>query len=354
MCLNLCKCASWKYLSCTMSLKDRRFSLDSSANLDRLGLLGGRRGSNRFSSKKSSHSYTRYDAPLDIQELKHSINSNMYIRDPITEEDNIDRTDGFISNISFLKHNKTFHKIFPDIPEKENLTHTFSCALQKEVLYHGKLYVSENYVCFYSSVLLKETKVVIPASSVCRVKKHNSGLSMLSIQTADGDKCTFVSLWNREMCYQLLQTVCSQEQDKNLNGSPHVSSADNEADHDVASGYSSLEDSIDLDRGSEDSIYLNNDLPHMSGEGSTKGNSTSQNSTEGDGTAAVQWIWRIAESVVPLFFLREIRDLSALFYVFVLLIMLLLLASGYMGLKIIALEEQLTQLSFQHREYQLT
>ncbi|KAL3054990.1 hypothetical protein OYC64_017832 [Pagothenia borchgrevinki] len=350
MCLNLCKRANWKYLYCTMSLKGRRFSLDSSVNLDGLGLLGGRRGSNRFSSKKSSQS----PAPLDIQELKHSINSNMYIRDPITEEDNIDRTDGFISNISFLKHNKTFHKMFPDIPEMENLTHTFSCALQKEVLYHGKLYVSENYVCFHSSVLLKDTKVVIPASSVCGIKNHNSGLSMLSIQTADGDKCTFVSLRNREMCYQLLQTVCSQEQDKNLNGSPHVSSADNEADHDVASGYSSLEDSIDHDRGREDSIYLNNDLPHMSSEGSTKGNSTSQNSTEGDGTAAVRWIRRIAESVVPLFFLREIRDLSALFYVFVLLVMLLLLASGYMGLKIIALEEQLTQLSFQHREYQLT
>ncbi|KAF3858418.1 hypothetical protein F7725_011619 [Dissostichus mawsoni] len=277
-----------------MNPKGRRFSLDSSANLDGLGLLGGRRGSNRFSSKKSSDSHTRYDAPLDIQELKHSISSNMYIRDPIIEEDNIDRTDGFISNISFLKHNKTFHKMFADIPERENLTHTFSCALQKEVLYHGKLYVSENYVCFHSSVLLKDTK------------------------------------------------------DKNLNGSLHVSSADNEADHDVASGYSSLEDSIDHDRGREDSIYLNNDLPHMSSEGSTKGNSTSQNSTEGDGTAAVRWIRRIAES--PLFFLREIRGLSALFYVFVLLMMLLLLASGYMGLKIIALEEQLTQLSFQHSE----
>lgn len=35
----------------------------------------------------------------------------------------------------------------------------FTCALQKEVLYHGKLYISENNVCFFSSVLLKETKV---------------------------------------------------------------------------------------------------------------------------------------------------------------------------------------------------
>lgn len=36
----------------------------------------------------------------------------------------------------------------------------FTCALQKEVLYHGKLFVSEGHVCFHSSVLLKDTKVM--------------------------------------------------------------------------------------------------------------------------------------------------------------------------------------------------
>ncbi|XP_063741763.1 GRAM domain-containing protein 2B-like isoform X2 [Eleginops maclovinus] len=354
MCVNLCVCASWKYLSSTMSLKGRSFSLDSSACVEGFGLLGRRRGSNWLSSKKSTHSFTRYDAPLDIQGLNPSINSNM----DHTTEDIIDRPDGFIN--SFLKHKKTFHKMFPEIPERENLTHTFSCALQKEVLYHGKLYVSENYVCFHSSVLLKDTKVVIPASSINDIKKHNSGLSMVSIHIAGGDKYTFVSLRNREMCYKLLLSLCSHEQcvvfltqAKSSNSSPHVSSADNEADHDVASGYSSLEDSIDHDQSRGGSINLNNDLPQMSSEGPTKGNSTSQNRTEGD-ARVLWWIWRITESVASLFFFREVRNLSTLFYVYVLLMTLLLLAFGYMGLRIIALEEHLTQLSFQHREYQLT
>lgn len=35
----------------------------------------------------------------------------------------------------------------------------FTCALQKEVLYHGKMYVSSEHICFYSSVLLRATKV---------------------------------------------------------------------------------------------------------------------------------------------------------------------------------------------------
>ena len=42
----------------------------------------------------------------------------------------------------------------------------FTCALQKEVLYHGKLFVSEHHVCFHSSVLLKETKVWTPRREI--------------------------------------------------------------------------------------------------------------------------------------------------------------------------------------------
>ncbi|XP_029309442.1 GRAM domain-containing protein 2A-like isoform X2 [Cottoperca gobio] len=320
----------------------RKFSLDNSVCLDGFGVFGGRRGSSRFSSKKSNQCQTLYDAQQDTQELNHSINSNMSLREHTVAEENFNRSDGLNNKNSFMKHNKTFHKLFQEIPERETLTRTFPCALQKEVLYHGKLFVSENYVCFYSSVLLKDTKVtlghikvVIPASSIGGVKKHNSGLSMLSIQTADGEKYTFVSLRNRQLCYKLLHTLCSQAQGKSVNSGPYLSSAENEADPDVASSYSSLEDSIDHDLSRQNSICLDNRFPQMSSE-------------------AGRWIWRIAERVAPLFLLQEIRNLSLVFYVFVMLMMLLLLASGFIGLRIIALEEQLTELSFQYSDYQQT
>lgn len=35
----------------------------------------------------------------------------------------------------------------------------YICALQKEVPYHGRLYITDTNACFYSSVLLKDTKV---------------------------------------------------------------------------------------------------------------------------------------------------------------------------------------------------
>lgn len=37
----------------------------------------------------------------------------------------------------------------------------FTCALQKEILYQGKLFVSENWICFHSKVFGKDIKVGI-------------------------------------------------------------------------------------------------------------------------------------------------------------------------------------------------
>ncbi|XP_056276533.1 GRAM domain-containing protein 2B-like [Pseudoliparis swirei] len=322
--------------------------LSSDSGPARGGVLDRRRGSSRLSVKKLGESDSLDDARQEIQELHHSLNSNIVLRKQTIAEENVERSDGLIHKNSSVKHSKTFHKLFQEIPVGENLMQTFSCALQKEVLYHGKLFVSENYVCFYSSVLLKDTKVVIPASSIQGVKKHNSTLSMLSIQTADGEKHTLVSLRHRELCYKLLQAVHSHVQEPGVSSSPHVSSPENEADHGVPSSYSSLEDCGDLSR--ENSIHLDNAFPLMSSEATTRRNSTLQN-TDQD-TRAVSWIWRITERVSPLLLLREMRTLSALFYVFMMLTVLLLLASGYIGLRIIALEEQLSELSVQHGGYQ--
>ncbi|XP_045908337.1 GRAM domain-containing protein 2B-like isoform X2 [Micropterus dolomieu] len=356
VCLCVCTCSecmSWKCVFCIMSLKNRRFSLDSSVSPDGVGPLGGKTGSDRFSSKKSRKSLD--DARLESHQLSHSLNSNISLREQSIAEETLQRSNGLINNNSFLKHNKTFHKLFQEIPEGENLIHSFTCALQKEVLYHGKLFVSENHVCFHSSVLLKDTKVVIPASSVRDVKKYNSALSMLSIQTV-GEKYSFVSLRHREMCYKLLQTVSLHEQ---VESSTHPSS-ENEADHDLGSSYSSLEDCADHDLSRQQNIFLDNGFPQMSSEGPTRSNSTRQNSLIDEENRAESWLRRITENVAPLYFLREIRNLSVLFYIYMMLMTLLLLVAVYIGLRITALEEQLnslgalTELSLHNGEYQET
>ncbi|KAM9719838.1 GRAM domain-containing protein 2B-like [Menidia menidia] len=260
-------------------------------------------------------------------------------REETIPEENLERSDGFIRDHSFLKHSKAFHKFFEEIPEDESLTHVFTCALQKEVLYHGKLFISERHMCFHSSVLLKDTKVVIPVSTVKEIKKHNSALSMLSIQTSSGEKYLFVSLRNREKCYKLLQAVCSHTQEGSPNSSPHLSSAENEADHDMLSSYSSLEDSIDNDLGG---IY-HGDLPQMSSQVPRRDASDRQSLGYEDHRDESR-IGSVTKKVMPLSAFREIKDLRIVFYIFMMLVVLLLLVSGYIGLRITALEEQLDSL----------
>ncbi|XP_019712216.1 GRAM domain-containing protein 3-like isoform X2 [Hippocampus comes] len=310
-----------------MSLKNRKFSLDSSVSQDATGSISNRRGSTHRLLKK--YRTSQEDSELEIPELNQNSNGNFGGREKTSVEEIIERQDGLISNNSFHKHNRNFHRLFKEIPEGENLTHTFTCALQKEVLYHGKLYISENNVCFFSSVLLKETKVVIPTSNIQEVKKQNAALSMLSIQTADDEKYFFVSLRNREMCYNLLQSVCSQAQVSvpSAKHSPHGSSAENEADSNLVSSHSSIDDTVDH---------------HMSGQnGSTQRMSTTE---EADGTFS-SWLWKIMEDVTVFFFLRPRVNFSIVLFAYLMLLVLLLLVSGYIGLRMIALERQLSSLS---------
>ncbi|XP_060939606.1 GRAM domain-containing protein 2B-like [Limanda limanda] len=311
---------------------------------------GGPFGARTSSGRKSRHSRSLDAARLEIKEINHSLLSSMYVKDKTIAEESQERSQEFLNH----KHHKSFHKLFPDIPEGENLTHVFTCALQKEVLYHGKLFLSKNYVCFYSSVLLKDTKVVIPTSSVSEVKKQNAALGMLSIQTADGEKHTFVSLRNRELCLTLLESLCSYAQQReSQNSSPQLSSIENPDDHDVGSSYSSLDESVDRDLSRQNCIDYDN-FSELGSEGATRCRSTPHRSPKNN--RAASWMWSGVETAASLVFLREMRNLSVFFYVYFMLIVLLLLASGYMSLKMLALEEQLnslgvlTELSLHHRE----
>lgn len=289
---------------------------------------------------------------LEIQELHKSLNSKTPISSQTIDERGFERSEGDITRNSFIKHNKSFHKIFQDIPETEELTHAFTCALQKEVLYQGKLFVSDNYVCFYSSVLLKETKVVIHVSDVQAVNKQNTALlvpNALSIHTNEGEKYLFVSLRNRDACHKLLCSVCPNVKQKSGQGSPVASSAENSIDpgKDSNSSESSVEDSVD-DRNYDDrSDLLKPPLPRLirpSRIHQSSSTSTDKDDSSSDENIDQSWIWSMTEKMKSILVLSESNDFNLLLVVYLLLVLLLLLTSGYIGLRIMALEEQLSSM----------
>ncbi|XP_017277624.1 GRAM domain-containing protein 2A-like isoform X3 [Kryptolebias marmoratus] len=305
------------------------------------------------SKKPTDRSQSLETAELEASQLNYNLSSKVVLREQNITEEFLGRSDGFINSYAYLKYNKTFHKLFPDIPEGESLTHVFTCSLQREVLYHGKLFVSDYHICFYSSVLLKETKVVIPVSSVREIKKHNSALSMLSVQTSGGEKYIFVSLRNLKFRYKLLQNICRQFQEESGNSSPQLSSAEVDAAPDTMSISYSSEDSTEKDFSS---MELDSSFLPMIGEAPSNCSSARENSSPNEDRRAVSLAWRFTEKVAPFFF-RDVKNFSVLFYVYILLLLLLLLASGYIGLRITALEEQLSSLGSLadlSREYQET
>ncbi|KAF7202482.1 GRAM domain-containing protein 2B isoform X2 [Nothobranchius furzeri] len=296
-------------------------------------------------------------AQIEIQQQHKTLTRQVAIRSETFDVDsrNFERTEGTGTQSSFVKHNKTFHRLFPDIPEKEDLIHAYVCALQREVPYHGRLYITEAHACFYSSVLLKDTKVVIPVSSIRTVKKQNTALlvpNAFSIRTTDGQKYLFVSLRNRESCYQLLRSVCPQIEDGSTNSSPILSSGGNGFDKSklVNSSQSSLDASFDQVDTSVTPSSQNQ--PHQEavpdGNGSTfrslhlqqSDSSSSEELSESGGS----WVWSVTEKAKSLLVQREASTLNTLLFIYLILVVLLLLSSGYIGLRIVALEEQLTSL----------
>ena len=96
-------------------------------------------------------------------------------------------------------------------PSDEVLFTDYSCALKQTMLLHGRMFLTNRHVCFYSNLFGFEKKLVIPMESVTRISKGTT-LKMLSnavrVFTRDNaDGYFFTSFWGkyRDECFGILQ-----------------------------------------------------------------------------------------------------------------------------------------------------
>ncbi|XP_065133413.1 GRAM domain-containing protein 2A [Paramisgurnus dabryanus] len=121
------------------------------------------------------------------------------------------------------KYNSQYHKLFSAVPKEEILMKVYSCALLRDILLQGRLYISRNWLCFYANLFGKDIKVAIPVVSVRLVKKHKTaGLvpNGLAITTDTSQKYVFVSLLSRDSVYDVLRRICTHLQ---VNGKKSLS-----------------------------------------------------------------------------------------------------------------------------------
>ncbi|GAV54783.1 hypothetical protein ZYGR_0AS01060 [Zygosaccharomyces rouxii] len=108
-----------------------------------------------------------------------------------------------------MGRNAEFHSLFKNVPKDDKLLDDFSCALSREFLYQGRLYISESHVCFYSSLLGWIAKVIIPFKDITFIEKTSTaGLfqNAVSIETATG-KTQFNGFISRDIAFTLLKEV---------------------------------------------------------------------------------------------------------------------------------------------------
>ncbi|CAG8599411.1 1540_t:CDS:10 [Ambispora leptoticha] len=110
------------------------------------------------------------------------------------------------------KRHKEFHALFRNVPEYDYLIDDYSCALQKEILVQGRLYISVNYVCFNANIFGWVTSLVIPFSDIVSIEKKVTAFvipNAILISTLHA-KHFFASFLARDTVYDLLTNLWRQ------------------------------------------------------------------------------------------------------------------------------------------------
>ncbi|KAG5865343.1 hypothetical protein JTB14_014369 [Gonioctena quinquepunctata] len=110
---------------------------------------------------------------------------------------------------SYKSRSEDFKKLFKDIPDDERLVVDYSCALQKEILQHGRLYVTQNFICFYANIFGWETNLTLKWKEITAITKEKTALVipnaiLISNKT---EKYFFTSFVARDKAYLLLFRV---------------------------------------------------------------------------------------------------------------------------------------------------
>ncbi|XP_019160178.1 PREDICTED: BAG-associated GRAM protein 1-like isoform X4 [Ipomoea nil] len=106
-----------------------------------------------------------------------------------------------------------------ELPADEVADHSFSCALERSFLYHGRMYVSTWHICFHSNVFSKHMKVIVPFGDIDEIRRSqhafiNPSITIILRVGAGGHgvpplgnpdgrvRYKFASFWNRNHAFR--------------------------------------------------------------------------------------------------------------------------------------------------------
>ncbi|XP_027880693.1 GRAM domain-containing protein 2B-like isoform X3 [Xiphophorus couchianus] len=271
------------------------------------------------------------------------------------------------------KTNAHYHKLFKAVSKDELLKQSYTCALQRDMLYQGKMFVSQNWICFHSKVFGKDIKISIPVMSVKLIKKTKTALlvpNALVIGTTDIDH-VFVSFLSRNNTFKFLKSICPHLEVDKISSSPVASSCENSfrascstslpldftgdfsdldgvvhqrrqdmmessssgsqtPDYDKISDFSSLPDTF-LSAAKTREVSVHADI-HL------------RNPSQKHGAALKNGQSKPPHGLTPKDSSSQPKSLHVILFIYLFLVSVLVLSSCYMAFKIVALEHRLNSL----------
>ncbi|XP_069058772.1 protein Aster-C isoform X2 [Pleurodeles waltl] len=108
-----------------------------------------------------------------------------------------------VSSSTYKQRSEEFRRQFKDIPETERLIVDYACALQRDILLQGRLYLSETWLCFHSNIFRWETSIAFPLKDITTMTKEKTArLIPNAIQiVTENDKFFFTSFAARDRSY---------------------------------------------------------------------------------------------------------------------------------------------------------
>ncbi|KAG2176215.1 hypothetical protein INT43_005449 [Umbelopsis isabellina] len=122
-------------------------------------------------------------------------------------------------DLANAKRNSDYHALFRSVPEDDVLIEDYGCALQKEILVQGRMYISETYVCFNANIFGWVTNLVIAFTEIVAIEKRMTAKfipNAIQISTLHS-KHLFASFLSRDQAYDQLVEIWHVAH-PNLNG----------------------------------------------------------------------------------------------------------------------------------------
>eukprot|EP01039_Chlorochromonas_danica_P000763 gene763-828_t len=128
-----------------------------------------------------------------------------------TKSNSLPQESAAVEKISDDSKAEFLSQLFGEVGELQDDVH---CALQTRYITHGRIYVTNRYLLFYSKLFGSETKIRVPFHQVTSVTRGFIVMPLLIIETTL-KKYTFHSFWDFETAFRMIQGYFEQFKQEN-------------------------------------------------------------------------------------------------------------------------------------------